>query len=131
MNNSTEQMNHLKEISEMIGNAIEQEIDRDNPDELTGKLMELCALQGNASHAYALAEQLYNVKISELVQKPEHAKLSATDKKMLFAGLAKEEIYYLSLNERYIRNLSHSIEALRSALSWKKAEMEQARYQTT
>lgn len=124
-------MKNLKEVSQQIGAAIEQNIDRDNPDELTGKLMELCALQSNATYAYALAEQLYNVKIGELVQKPEHAKLSATDKKMLFAMLAKDEIYYMTLNERYIRNLSHSIEALRSALSWKKTELEHSRYQTT
>lgn len=129
--NTVATMTNLIEMSELIGKSIEQEIDRDNPDELTGKLMELCSLQSNASHAYALAEQLYNVKLAELVQKPEHSKLSATDKKMLFAGLAKEEIYYMTLNERYIRNLSHSIEAIRSALSWKKTELEQSKYQTT
>ncbi|WP_437918557.1 hypothetical protein [Sphingobacterium sp. LRF_L2] len=130
MNNQPATASHLQEISEQIGRAIEQEIDRDNPDEVTGKLMELCALQATATYANALAEQLYNQKLSELVQKPEHAKLSATDKKMLFAGLASQEIYYMTLNERYIRNLSHSIEALRSVLSWKKVEFEQSKYQT-
>lgn len=121
----------LVQVTAQIGKAIEEEIDRDNPEELTGKLMELCALQSNASYAYALSEQLYNEKLAELVQDPKYSKLSATDKKMLFAGFAKEEIYYMTLNERYIRNLSHSIEALRSALSWKKSELEQSRYQTT
>ncbi|WP_313418775.1 hypothetical protein [Sphingobacterium multivorum] len=129
--NTVATMSDLINLSGMIGQAIEQQIDPDNPDEIQGKLMELCALQSNATYAYALAEQMYNVKIGELVQKPEHAKLSATDKKMLFAMLAKEEIHYMTLNERYIRNLSHSIESLRSVLSWKKMEYTQARYQTT
>ncbi len=120
----------LQEISEQIGKAIEQGIDRDNPDEVTGKLMELCALQSTATYANALAEQLYNKKLAELVQVDEHKKLSATDKKMLFAGLASQEIYYMTLCERYIKNLSYSIEALRSVLSWKKVEFEQSKYQT-
>lgn len=121
----------IKRLSDMIGNAIGENIDRDNPDELTGKLMELSALQSNATHAYALAEQAYNDRIAELVQKEEYKRLTATDKKMLFAGLAKEEIYLLTTCERHIKNLSYSIEALRSALSWKKTELEQSRYQTT
>lgn len=129
--NSVPTMNDLIRISSLIGLAIEQRIDPDNPDEVIGKLTELCSLQSNATYAYALAEQLYNVKIGELVQKPEHSKLTATDKKMLFAMLAKEEIHYMTLNERYIRNLSHSIDSLRSVLSWKKMELEQARYQST
>lgn len=121
----------IKRLCKMIGDAIEESIDRDNPEELTGKLMELSALQSNATYAYALAEQEYNAKIAELAQKDEYKRLTATDKKMIFAGLAKEEIYLLTTCERHIKNLSYSIEALRSALSWKKTELEQSRYQTT
>lgn len=121
----------IKRLCKMIGDAIGESIDRDNPEELTGKLMELSALQSNATYAYALAEQEYNAKIAELAQKDEYKRLTATDKKMIFAGLAKEEIYLLTTCERHIKNLSYSIEALRSALSWKKTELEQSRYQTT
>jgi len=122
---------NLKEITEAIANKLNEAIDKDNPDELTGKLMELCSLQASATYCYALAEQLYNQKIADLVVKQEYTKLTATDKKMLFAGLAKEEIFNLTISERHIKNLSYSIEALRSALSWKKSELENARYQNT
>lgn len=124
-------MSRLTELTGTIGKCISEHIDRDNPDEVSGKLMELTALQSSATYAYALAEQLYNEKLASLVESNEYSKLTATDKKMIFAGKAKTEIYYLTMNERLIRNLSHSIEALRSILSWKKSELENARYQTT
>lgn len=124
-------MRSIKEISDTIAKCLNEQVDKDNPDELTGKLMELCSLQASASHCYALAEQVYNHKIAALLTDPRHAKMTATDKKMLFAGLAKEEIFYVTLSERHIKNLSYSIEAIRSALSWKKSELENAKYQNT
>lgn len=121
----------VKEYATLIGKAIAESIDKDNPDEVMGKLQELASLQATASYCLAMANKLYNDKIAELAEQQFYAKLSATDKKMVFAGRASEEIYYMDLSERYSRSLTHSIESLRSILSFKKIEYEQSRYQQT
>lgn len=122
---------NLEALNVLISQKLDEQIDRDNPDELTGKLMELCSLQATATHAYALAERLYNIKIASLAILDEYKKMTATDKKMIFAGLANKEIQSLTISERHIKNLSYSIEGIRSALSWKKSELENSRYQNT
>lgn len=120
----------LKELTDQIGNAISEEIDRNNPEEVTGKLSELAALQSTASHAMALSEMVYNNKLMDLVQEQQYLKLSATDKKYIFLGKAKMEGYYVTLCERQTRSLSHSLDALRSILSFMKAEMTNLNLQT-
>lgn len=124
-------LSKVKELTECLERAISERIDQSNPDELTGKLGELASLQSTATFALAMSEQLYAEKIAELVEMPAYSKLSATDKKMLFAGLAKHEAYYVTMNERLSKNLSYSIESMRSILSYKKSEMENSRYQPT
>ena len=107
----------------MIGKAISETVNRDDPNEVSGKLEELKSLQASCSHAVALAEMVYNEKIFDLVQQQQYSGLNATEKKMLFAGLAKQEIYYVTLTERQSRSMSHAIEAMRSILSYLKSEM--------
>lgn len=51
---SKDHMDRLIELTGTIGKCISEEIDRDNPDEVSGKLMELTALQSSATYAYAL-----------------------------------------------------------------------------
>lgn len=124
-------LTQLKELTNLIGKAISQSIDKDNPAEVTGKLAELSALQSTSSHCMALAEMVYNEKLMELVTDAEYSKLSATDKKYIFLGKAKQEGYYVTLSERQSRSLSHSLDALRSILSFMKSEMENLKNQTT
>lgn len=124
-------MERVKVFSKQIGEAIAEKVDSDNPDELVGKLQELSTLQSTASYCLAMATRLYNDKVSELCESPAYSKLSATDKKMVFAGRASEEIYYVELCDRYSRSLTHAIESIRSILSFKKSEMELSRFQQT
>ena len=124
-------LERLKSITDFIGKALAEEFDRNNPDEVTGKIQELSALLGTSSEAYALAEMVYNQKIAELAESTQFAKLSATDKKMVFAGRAKSEIYYLTLTERQNKALCHAIEGLRSIISYIKQDMFNAKNQTT
>lgn len=130
-NTHSTNMDRVKIFAKQIGEAIAEKIDQDNPDEAMGKLQELATLQATASYCLAMANKLYNDKIAELAGQQVYAKLSATDKKMVFAGRASEEIYYMDLSERYSRSLTHSIESLRSILSFKKEEFSQSKYQTT
>lgn len=116
-------IDQLKEISSQIGKAIALSIDKDNPQEVLGKLNELTALLASSSHCVALAESIYSEKLMQLTEAGTWAGLTATDKKMIFAGRAKTEIYYVTLSERQNRALTHSIDALRSMISYLKSEM--------
>jgi vacuolar-type H+-ATPase subunit B/Vma2 len=114
----------LEELTDVISKAISEEIDSTNPAEVSGKLNELSALQSTASHCMALAESTRDQKMMELAHDLQHSKLSATDKKYIILGRAKDETYYLTFCERLTRSLSHRLDALRSILSFMKSEME-------
>lgn len=120
----------LEGLTDQIGKAISQDIDQTNGDEVVGKLNELSALQSTASHCLALAESTRDLKFMQLAQAAEFSKLTATDKKWIFLGKAKDETYYLTLSERLTRSLSHRLDALRSILSFMKAEMQHIDSQT-
>lgn len=119
-------MNHtdnLRDICKQIGEAISLDVARDNPDEIMGKLGCLTNLLATSSHAVALAEMVYGQKLMELTESAQFKELTATEKKMIFAGKAKNEIYYVTLTERQNAALVHGIDALRSTLSFLKTEM--------
>lgn len=127
----TKSLQKLSIMVTQIGEAIEQQIDRDNPDEVLGKLQELASLQSTASYCLATAKQLYNTKIATLLISDFYKGYTATDRKTIFLELAKEELFLLNLIDRFVANISHSIESLRSILSFKKHELDQSRYQIT
>jgi len=130
-NTHSANMERVKIFAKQIGEAIAEKVDQDNPDELMGKLQELANLQSTASYCQAMATRLYNDKVADLCESPAYSTMSATDKKMIFAGRASEEIYYVELCERYSRSLTHAIESIRSILSFKKSEMELSKFQET
>ncbi|MDB5144212.1 MAG: Uncharacterized protein JWQ66_2925 [Mucilaginibacter sp.] len=117
-------LDRLKEFCQQIGKEIALEIDRTNGDEVAGKLQTLSNLLATSSHACALSKQVYSAKIMELTLDNAYVKLSATDRKNIFAGRAKNEGYYVDLCEEQNKSLKYSIEALRSMLSYLKVEME-------
>lgn len=116
-------LEHLVDICEQIEQSLDLSIDRTNPDEVMGKIDQLVGVLQTSAHAVALAEMLYNRKIAQLVETPAYSKLSATDKKMIFAGRAQKELYYVDLTERQNKAVVHAIEALRSIISYIKEEM--------
>lgn len=120
----------LEQLTDQIGKAISEEIDQTNGDEVVGKLNELSSLQSTASHCMALAESTRDLKFMQLAEAAEFSKLTPTVKKWIFLGKAKDETYYLTLSERLTRSLSHRLDALRSILSFMKAEMQHIDSQT-
>lgn len=128
---------HKKEMSKQeilitqIGKAIGENIDRENPDEVLGKLQELASLQSTASYCLAVAKKLHNKKIATLLVSGLYNAYSATDRKSIFLELANDEVFQLNLIERYVANISHSIDSLRTILSFIKHELGQTRYQET
>jgi hypothetical protein len=86
--------------------------------------MEKCVnLLGLSSEVYAWSERLYNEKLGALILAKEFKTLQATDKKMLFASMAAEEIMLHSKAERLNKALTHTLDALRSMLSFIKEEL--------
>lgn len=120
MNN---QQQHLEDICNQIGATLALQASKDNPDDLMGKLTELTNLLGSSAHSISIAEEMYNEKLMQLVLDNKYTKLGATEKKMLFAGLAKKEISYVTLSTELNRSLMKAIESMRSLLSYLKAEM--------
>lgn len=116
-------LENLKAICDQIKKALSEEIDKDNPDELMGKLQVLSNLLATASHAVSLAKMVYAQKIMELTEDNQYRNLSATDKKMIFAGKAKNEGYFVDMTAKLSSSMVHTIEGIRSILSYKKQEM--------
>jgi len=114
---------NLKAICEQIKDALSLDIDKDSPDELMGKLQVLTTMLGTISHAISLANMIYSQKLMELTQANEYRNLSATDKKMVFAGKARTEGYYVDMTAKLSSSLVHTIDGIRSILSYKKQEM--------
>lgn len=121
MNESIEQ---LKKYTKGIGESLGLKIDISNGDEVRGKMDELQRQLAISCHCVALSEKLYNEKLASLIEQSKYSGLSATDKKMVFAGQAKEEIYYLTLCERQNKAIEHSIKELITQLSYLKTEIQ-------
>lgn len=114
----------LKVYCEKVGKSISMKIDVNNGDEVRGKADELQRQLAISCHCVALSEMLYNEKLASLIEQSKYSGLSATDKKIVFAGQAKEEIYYLTLCERQNKAIEHSIKELITQLSYLKTEMQ-------
>lgn len=121
MNESIEQ---LKKYTKSIGESLGLRIDISNGDEVRGKMDELQRQLAVSCHCVALSEMLYNEKLASLIEQSKYSGLSATDKKIVFAGQAKEEIYYLTLCERQNKAIEHSIKELITQLSYLKTEIQ-------
>lgn len=115
---------NLKMICDQITSALSEQVDRANPDELTGKLQVLSSLLGTSAQSIATSERLYSIKLMELVEDTQWAKMTATDKKYLFAGKSSKEAELVTLCERLNKAIVHSIDSLRSILSFIKSEMQ-------
>jgi hypothetical protein len=119
-----ETIEQLKSYTAEIGKSIALKIDITNGDEIKGKADELQRSLALSCHCVALSEMLYNEKLAALIEQEKYSGLSATDKKIVFAGQAKEEIYYLTLCERQNKAIEHSIKELITQLSYLKTEMQ-------
>lgn len=125
MNNLTK----LKESTDQIREALSQHIDLANPDEVSGKLRELSSLQGTAAYTLSLANGVVNDKFAQLIALAEFSKLTATDKKIIINGRAKQELFYQDLSEHLLKAIHYSIEELRTQLSYIKSEQNNGKHQ--
>lgn len=117
-------IDQIKQITTQIGKAIAEKVDPTNPDEISGKLAELTNLLASSAHCVASSESIYSERIAELLESGRYDGLNTTEKKLIMAAKAKNEAYYVALSERQNKAITHSIDGLRSILSYLKSEMQ-------
>lgn len=106
-----------------IRDAIELEVDKDNTDELTGKLMRLINLIGLSSEIKARA--ITDLKNAELIAYAKHKSegLQPSVFKIVIEGETSEERGKLELADRLNAGISHALEGIRTIISLRKEEM--------
>lgn len=112
---------------EQIQSLIERQATIDSPIDVMEKLNDCVNVLGMSAELVAWTERKYNEKLSLLCLAKEYSKLTATDKKMVFAGALSNEIMYHTKAERLNKGLVHCLDGLRSILSYTKEEMKNIR----
>jgi len=95
----------------------------ESPTCILEKLNNLTNILGMSAEVLAWSEKIYNEKLMEVTLMKQYKDLSATDKKMVFAGILSNEILQHTKSERLNKALTHSIDGLRSMLSFLKEEV--------
>jgi uncharacterized alpha/beta hydrolase family protein len=108
---------------EQIQSLIERQATIDSPVDVMEKLNDCVNVLGMSAELVAWTERKYNEKLSLLCLAKEYSKLSATDKKMVFAGALSNEIMLHTRAVEINKSLARGIDAMRSILSYVKEEM--------
>jgi hypothetical protein len=116
---------------EEIETEMKKKVSIDVPTDVLEKLGNLSEMLATNSQCVAWSEKIYNLKLGKLITAEAYKGMAMTDKKILFASLAAEEIRCMTLAEVQSKDLHYEIEALRSMLSYLKAEMDAAKTQKT
>lgn len=109
---------HISEIREVM----DRKIDIANPSGVLEKLNDLSNLLGLSSEMIAQSSRIYNEKIAIMLPKVKGE--SATDKKLILAGLTSDEIYIMENCAGLNKDAHYVCEALRSMLSYLKIELQ-------
>lgn len=112
---------------EQIQSLIERQATIDSPIDVMEKLNDCVNVLGMSAELVAWTERKYNEKLSLLCLAKEYSKLSATDKKMVFAGALSNEIMFHTRAIELNKALARGIDAMRSILSYVKEEMKNIR----
>lgn len=114
----------IEESNGIIRSAMDEVVNIYVPDLVKEKLNKLSSVLGLSSQCVADSEMIYNEKIGQLVMDVRYKGLTASDRRLLFQGLAKEEIHLLNYSAQLNKDLHYAIESCRSILSFIKSEME-------
>jgi len=112
-----------------IVQAMNQPVNKDVPDMVAEKLNNLTVLLALSSKTIADSERRYNEALTSYVKG--NAKLNITTIKLLFSGDNSDICYQNTYAVQLNKDLHYAIEALRSLLSYLKAEMQASLHQGT
>lgn len=110
-----------------IVQAMNQPVNKDVPDMVAEKLNNLTVLLALSSKTIADSERRYNEALTSYVKG--NAKLNITTIKLLFSGDNSDICYQNTYAVQLNKDLHYAIEALRSLLSYLKAEMQASLHQ--
>lgn len=119
----------MQDIAHQIKVALETETDSSNPHEMIEKIKELSVLTANAASLQANAKKRLLQKELQLLEKYRFSKLPPSVLMRAINAECFEESGFLCYAERLGAGLSHSLDALRSSLSYIKCELENIRHQ--
>ena len=109
-------LQQLKTITKQTGDALAMQVDAGNTAEVISKINILTSLLGSSCYAMALAEMMYNEKMQQLTEDSTWLALSATDKKLVFAGRARTELFYYTLTGRQNKAIIHTLDGLKAMI---------------
>lgn len=110
-----------------IRKIMDERVELANPTGVAEKLESLSAMVGLSAECVANARKQYDLKLMYLAKSVAYKSYSATDKKMIFAGEASEEIYLVNYAEAINKDLHYCIESLRTLISYLKEELNQTK----
>lgn len=120
-------MEDLSQTAKRIRDAIEIETPKDDPGLIQDKIMELTLLTGSAAALQANAKKNLLIKEGELLKKYKGENMQASVLMRTINAECFEEAGWLTYCERLSAGISHSIEGLRSVLSYIKSELDHVR----
>ena len=124
----------IKSNCQSIRNVLDRPVSNDDISGVTDKLIDLVEIAGLASRTEAVAKMIYEQEYSDvlslLAQDPEMAKLGSTTLGKIAGGkkIVSEYLAAAKYSERLGRNISHSMDALRSIISLQKEELNQSKW---
>lgn len=120
----------FKAIAKQIKDCLELEVDNNNGQELTEKIKQLSMLTGSAAALQANAKKMLLQKELELLRKYKNSDLQPSVLMRMISAEAYEESGWVTYAERLNAGISHSLDALRSSLSYLKTELENLKHTT-
>ena len=118
-------LTEIKSNLESIRSAMDIVASLDNPQGIAEKLENLSNITGLSAECIAHSRRHLDKRLQMLVLNKAYKDYSASDKKMIFAGEASEEIFCVNYSESINKDVHYELEALRSLLSYLKEEMKQ------
>jgi hypothetical protein len=110
-----------KSITE-IREVMDRKVDIANPQGVLEKLNDLSNYLGLSSELIAQSGRIYNEKIGVLIKSLKGE--TATDKKLILAGMASDEIYIMELCQATNKDAHYVCESLRTMVSYLKTELQ-------
>lgn len=116
--------NDFKEVARQIKVALEIDTDSSNGAELIEKIKQLSILTASGAALQAHAKKALLKKELELIKEYQKTTMPPSVLMRLISAETWDEASFLTYAERLNAGISHSLDSLRSSLSYLKAEME-------
>lgn len=114
---------YIRENTKLIAECLSYEVEKLDYDGIQAKLIDLSQISANAAKAQAYAKTLMEQKKLQVISQHKDSDMPPSILSKLIDAEAFEEAGTYCYCERLSASVSHSIEALRSVLSWAKQEM--------